>query len=145
METKATPSDEIRLGLNAVPRPRGAAPDCRFFFWNGATSERAIKGVAERTLAAVFKKSWRREGARAPVSPYARNRATGAGASFEEVADILGNSSEIVRKRYAKWSTARQARIDNLIDQVWAQFGREEKKAVSYCKQRIKYDAERGT
>jgi integrase len=50
-------ADELRLALNAVPTPRGAAPGCRYFFWNGTTSERAVKGIAERTLAAVFKAS----------------------------------------------------------------------------------------
>ena len=42
----------------------------------------------------------------------------GRGASFEEVADILGNSPEIVRKHYAKWSPARQARIDELMERT---------------------------
>jgi integrase len=42
----------------------------------------------------------------------------GNGASFEEVADILGNSAEIVRKHYAKWSPARQSRIDDLMARV---------------------------
>lgn len=42
----------------------------------------------------------------------------GSGASFEEVADILVNSPEIVRKHYAKWSPARQARIDDLMARV---------------------------
>ena len=42
----------------------------------------------------------------------------GCGASFEDVADILGNSPEIVRKHYAKWSPARQARIDDLMEKV---------------------------
>jgi hypothetical protein len=57
----------------------------------------------------------------------------GAGAAFEEVADILGNSPDIVRKHYAKWSVARQAhapgravdRLGGQKDQVastfWAQ------------------------
>jgi len=113
--------EDLRLVLNAAPMPRGAAPDCRYFFWNGITSERAIKGIAERTLAAVFEKSGV---AKAHAHRFRHTLATellGAGASFEEVADILGNSPEIVRKHYAKWSTARQARIDNLMDQVWAQ------------------------
>jgi hypothetical protein len=30
------------------------------------------------------------------------------------VADILGNSSEIVERHYAKWPTKHQDRIDNL-------------------------------
>jgi integrase len=42
----------------------------------------------------------------------------GRGASFEDVADILGNSPDIVRKHYAKWSPARQARIDDLMELV---------------------------
>gem|GEM_PF-5986342 len=42
----------------------------------------------------------------------------GSGASFEDVADILGNSSDIVRKHYAKWSPARQSCIDDLMERV---------------------------
>jgi hypothetical protein len=42
----------------------------------------------------------------------------GRGASFEDVADILGNSPEIVRKHYGKWSPARQTRIDDLMERV---------------------------
>ena len=119
--------DELRLALNAVPVPRGGTSDCRYFFWNGATSERAVKGIAERTLAAVFKAS---NVERAHAHRFRHTLATellGAGASFEEVADILGNSPEIVRKHYAKWSTARQARIDDLMDRVWAQNGHAKK------------------
>jgi hypothetical protein len=37
------------------------------------------------------------------------------GGTEQEVADILGNSPEIVRKHYAKWSQARQQRIDDLM------------------------------
>jgi len=42
----------------------------------------------------------------------------GRGASFEDVADVLGNSPEIVRKHYGKWSPARQSRIDDLLEKV---------------------------
>jgi predicted transcriptional regulator len=37
------------------------------------------------------------------------------GATFEEVADILGNSPEVVRMHYGKWSKGRQANIDRLM------------------------------
>jgi hypothetical protein len=37
----------------------------------------------------------------------------------EEVADILGNSPEIVRKHYGKWSSACQSRIDDLMERVY--------------------------
>ena len=82
------------------------------------TSERALKGIAERALAAVFRKSLVQ---RAHAHRFRHTLATellGRGASFEEVADILGNSPEIVRKHYAKWSPARQARIDDLMEKV---------------------------
>jgi hypothetical protein len=35
------------------------------------------------------------------------------------VADILGNTPEIVRKHYDKWSIGRQKRIDELIERVY--------------------------
>jgi hypothetical protein len=37
------------------------------------------------------------------------------GGTEQEVADVLGNSPDIVRKHYAKWSQARQKRIDELM------------------------------
>jgi integrase/recombinase XerC len=109
---------EMKAALDAVPMPRGAGEDPKFFFWNGMMSERAMKGVAERALAAVFKKSLV---PRAHAHRFRHTLATellGRGASFEDVADILGNSPEIVRKHYAKWSPARQARIDELMERV---------------------------
>lgn len=42
----------------------------------------------------------------------------GRGASFEEGADVLGHSPEIVRKHYGKWLPARQSRIDDLMERV---------------------------
>jgi len=36
------------------------------------------------------------------------------GVPFEQVADILGNSPDVLRKHYGKWSQWRQANIDRL-------------------------------
>jgi site-specific recombinase XerD len=110
--------DELKAALDLVPLPRGCDEDSRWFFWNGICSERAMKGIAERSLAAVFKASMV---PRAHAHRFRHTLATellGIGASFEEVADILGNSPEVVRKHYAKWSPARQARIDDLMARV---------------------------
>ncbi len=41
------------------------------------------------------------------------------GGTFEEAADILGDSETIVRKHYAKWSAGRQARISELLARIW--------------------------
>ncbi len=77
-----------------------------------------MKGIAERSLAAVFRSSMV---SRAHAHRFRHTLATellGSGASFEEVADILGNSPDVVRKHYAKWSPARQSRIDDLMQRV---------------------------
>jgi site-specific recombinase XerD len=109
---------DLKTALDTVPLPRGCGENSRWFFWNGVSSERAMKGIAERSLASVFKASM------VPHAHAHRFRHTlatellGNGASFEDVADILGNSPEIVRKHYAKWSPARQARIDDLMARV---------------------------
>jgi len=109
---------ELKDALDAVPLPRGCGDNSRHYFWNGVSSELSMKSMVERTLAAVFKASM------VPNAHAHRFRHTlatellGNGASFEDVADILGNSPAIVRKHYAKWSPARQSRIDDLMERV---------------------------
>ena len=113
---------ELQQALDAVPVPRGtAAGEARYFFWNGVASRRAVVGIAERCLAAVFKR------AGVPGAHAHRFRHTLAtdilamGGTEQDVADILGISPAIVRKHYAKWSQARQWRITTLMQAV--QFG----------------------
>jgi integrase len=110
---------ELQAALEQLPTPR-CADSSRFYFINGTGSVRTAISVVERCLRAVFKKS-------AVVDAHAhRFRHTlvtellGAGASFEEVADILRNSPAIVRKHYAKWSQARQDRITRLMQSIHA-------------------------
>ncbi|HTM48375.1 MAG TPA: hypothetical protein VL285_06840 [Bryobacteraceae bacterium] len=57
----------LKLILDALPQPRNAAQDCPYYFWNGQTSRRAVVGIAERTLLAVFKKSGVKGRPRSPV------------------------------------------------------------------------------
>jgi hypothetical protein len=61
--------------LNALPLLRNAAQDSPYYSWNGQTLRRAVVGIAERTLGAVFKIGWE-ECPCAPVPPYARNAIT---------------------------------------------------------------------
>lgn len=109
---------EMMDALNSLPVPRGASDDCPYYFWNGKSKPKSMISVAEETLAAVFRKSGVED---AGAHRYRHTLATellGEGASFEEVADILGNSPAIVRKHYAKWSSKRQARVRNLMRKV---------------------------
>jgi integrase len=111
--------NELKRALDELPHPRGASGSPEYFFWNGIASRRAVVGIAERTMAAVFKK------ASVPDAHAHRFRHTLAteilaqGGTEQDVADILGISANIVRKHYAKWSHARQQRITRLFASIY--------------------------
>jgi site-specific recombinase XerD len=107
--------DGLKVVLDALPLPRKAAQDCPYLFWNGVTSRRAVVGIAERTLSAVFKKSGVKNAHAHRYRHTLATRLLAQGATFQEVADILGNTAEIVRKHYGKWSKGRQDNIDRLM------------------------------
>jgi len=107
--------ESLKLVLDALPLPRNAVQDCPCYFWNGQSSRRAVVGIAERTLAAVFKKSSVKDAHAHRYRHTFATRLLEQGATFEEVADILGNSPAVVRKHYGKWSKGRQANIDRLM------------------------------
>jgi integrase len=108
----------MKLALDAVPPPRGNI-DSRYFFWSGISKPNTLKARIHEILSLVFKESGV-QGAHA--HRFRHTLATellGRGASFEEVADILGNSPEIVWKHYGKWSAGRQSHIDELMERVY--------------------------
>ena len=107
--------ESLKLVVDGLPRPRNAAQDCPYFFWNGHTARRAVVGIAERTLAAVFKKSGVKNAHAHRFRHTLATRLLEHGATFEQVADILGNSPAVVRKHYGKWSKGRQDNIDRLM------------------------------
>jgi site-specific recombinase XerD len=107
--------EPLKIALDALPAPRNAAQDCPYYFWNGNGSRRAVVGIAERTLAAVFKKSGVKHAHAHRYRHTLATRLLEQGATFEQVADILGNSPAVVRKHYGKWSKGRQDNIDRLM------------------------------
>lgn len=109
------PSD-LQAALDTMPSPRGAATEPRYYFWNGVTSRRAVVGIAERTLAAVFRKSKVPEAGAHRFRHSLATRLLGIGAGEQDAADVLGISPAIVRKHYAKWSVQRQERIAGLME-----------------------------
>jgi integrase len=111
--------DELVEVLQSLPEPRGSdAGCCHYFFWNGKSTPKSMVSVADETLSAVFRKSGVEDAGAHRFRHTLATELLGAGASFEEVADILGNSAAIVRKHYAKWSIKRQGRVDNLMKKV---------------------------
>jgi site-specific recombinase XerD len=110
--------DVMVEAINAVPLPRKAGKICPWVYWNGHSKPKSQISEVSETLAAVFRESGVAD---AEAHRFRHTLATellGEGASFEEVADILGNSPEIVRKHYAKWSAKRQDRVDKLMKKV---------------------------
>ena len=107
--------ETLKMLLGGLPLPRNAAQDCPYYFWNDITSRRAVVGIAERTLAAVFKKSGVKNAHAHCYRHTLATRLLEQGATFEQIADILGNSPDVVRRHYGKWSKGRQANIDRLM------------------------------
>ncbi len=111
---------DLRAALEVLPEPRGAGPDCSYFFWSGkqGSAPAAIRG-ASRTLRAVFRKS-------GVIGAHAhRFRHTLAvevlvnGGTAEDAANILGNSPAMIRKHYAPWDSRQQERTENLLQTVF--------------------------
>jgi len=107
--------ETLKLLLDAIPLPRNAAEDCPYYFWNGQSSRRSVASTVGETLRKVFKKSGVKNAHSHRFRHTLATRLLEEGATFEQVADILGNSPAIVRKHYGKWSKGRQNNIDRLM------------------------------
>lgn len=108
----------LEEALAALPDPRGAAQNPRCYFWNETCSRSTLVNMAERTLRAVFKRSGVKG---AHAHKFRHTLATeilARGGTLEDVADILGISPAVAHKHYAKWSRARQDRIDRILEAV---------------------------
>jgi hypothetical protein len=94
-------------------------PDCAYFFWSGKGGKRSVISAAKRTLRAVYRAS----GVAGACSHRFRHtlatKVLEQGGTYEEAADILGDSVRTVIRHYAKWSARRQARITDLLARLW--------------------------
>jgi site-specific recombinase XerD len=109
---------ELQAALDALPAPRGSA-ESPYFFWSGNGAPESMVRAAERTLSAVFLKS---EVSGAHAHRFRHTLATELlekGWTYEDVAEVLGNSAAIVRKHYAKWSRGRQERLTKMMHSVF--------------------------
>jgi site-specific recombinase XerD len=109
---------EVKNALDRLPLPLGASSDCEYFFWTGAGGRDGHIKTVERTLQAVFTKSGVRD---AQAHRFRHTLATQilvAGGTIEDAANILGDSPEIIRKHYAKWSTEYQRRTEAIMGRV---------------------------
>src|SRR5215471_12457401 len=117
--------------LAALPPPRGAGTHPRCYFWNEVSGRGVVVHGAWRTLSAVFKYSGVKDAHPHKFRHTLATEILAQGHSEQDVADILGISPAVVRKHYAKWSVARQERINRVIRAVHAEaFGAEEPEEV---------------
>ncbi|MGH9437935.1 MAG: tyrosine-type recombinase/integrase [Terriglobia bacterium] len=108
----------VRNALEALPHPKAAPRDSRLYFASGNASVRTLVKGAERTLAAVFKRSGV-EGAFAHRFRHTlASELLGKGESIEVVAAILGDTPAVIRKHYAKWTPEFQSRQDGATRRI---------------------------
>jgi integrase len=110
-------SDVLRA-LECVPLPKGVSAETEYFFWSGAGARDGHIKTVVRTLQAVFVKSGV---ANAHAHRFRHTLATEIlvkGGSIEDAANILGDSPEIIRKHYMKWSREYQRRTEAIMARV---------------------------
>ncbi len=109
---------EVQRALECVPSPIGATSDCKYFFWNGRGDREGHIKTVHATLAAVLRESGVKN---AHPHRFRHTLATEIlvkGGTIEDAANILGDSPAIIRKYYAKWSVAYQARTVEIMRRV---------------------------
>ncbi|MGA7239357.1 MAG: tyrosine-type recombinase/integrase [Bryobacteraceae bacterium] len=111
---------ELQAALDVLPLPRGASgSECPYFFWSGNGAELTVTRDAKRTMETVYEASGVADACSHRFRHTLATEVLEMGGSFEEAADILGDSVAIIRKHYAKWSVGRQTRITDLLARIW--------------------------
>lgn len=113
---------DVLRALECVPLPQGVSAETEYFFWSGAGARDGHIKTVVRTLQAVFAKSGV---ANAHAHRFRHTLATQIlvkGGSIEDAANILGDSPEIIRKHYMKWSREYQSRTEAIMARVHGTF-----------------------
>lgn len=101
----------VGQALENLPHPKAAARDSRMFF-AGQGSVRSLVKSAERLLWSVFEKSGVKDAYPHRFRHTFASELLAHGTPIEVVADLLGDSVDIVRRHYQKWMPAWQAKKD---------------------------------
>jgi site-specific recombinase XerD len=124
---------EVLTALDVLPLPKAASQDCRLFFAGGTASTRSLVKGAQRTLSAVFKRA---KVAGAHPHRFRHTLASellGKGEKVEDVANLLGDSPNTIRRHYAKWTPEYQARQDRMIRTIRGTNLAQAEEQVSKC------------
>ena len=110
--------DDVKRALEILPVPQGAPADCKYFFWTGLGDRDGTIKTVDRTLQAVFRKSGVKNATSHRFRHTLATEVLVNGGSIEDAANILGDSPEIIRKHYAKWSGDYQRRTLDLLTRI---------------------------
>jgi site-specific recombinase XerD len=97
--------EHLQSALSLVPRTSD-----KFFFWRGRS-----KRQLERLLDKVFKKAGVNGATPHRFRHTLATEMLSRGATMDDVADVLGDHPDTVRKHYAKWTPAREERLGRLL------------------------------
>lgn len=111
--------------LAAVPHPRDAERECRLYFATGNAKVSSVCTAIDRTMGAVFKKAGVAKGHCHRFRHTLASEMLAKGATFEDIAAVLADAPDTVRRHYAKWTPGYQDRQDALLQRVHGEeFGR---------------------
>jgi len=105
---------EVLRALDMLPHPKAAPRESTSFFAGGKSSVRSLVKGAQRTLAAVFRMAKVEHAHPHRFRHTLASELLGEGATVDEVAGVLADSSTTIRRHYAKWTPEFQARQDRV-------------------------------
>jgi site-specific recombinase XerD len=102
----------VLQALDALPHPKAAPADSKMYFASDTASVRSLVKGAERTLAAVFKRSGVKGAFPHRFRHTLASELLGKGEGVEVVSAILGDTPATIRRHYWKWTPEFQSRKD---------------------------------
>jgi integrase len=112
--------DDVKAALDALPPVQHAPQDNPYYFWTGVSDLRTVVKTLWRSLRDVFTLSGVQNAHPHRFRHTLVTEILIAGGSIEDAANIIGDSPQIVRKHYKRWSQEYQNRTVSVLNAVHA-------------------------
>ncbi len=109
---------DVKEAIERLPLPRGADQDCEYLFWTGKGARDGHIKTVDQTLKSVFATSGVDSACAHRFRHTLATEILISGGTIEDAANILGDSPEIIRKHYAKWSVEYQRRTVDIMSRI---------------------------
>jgi len=114
---------ELKAALDALPLPireDGKQEDLGFCFWTGRGTQQSAREMGWCSLRCAFERASIKNAKPQRLRHTLATDILARGGTMADAADILATTESVARKRYAKWSPARQERISTLMRTLYA-------------------------